>query len=521
MALWIVGFLLVVVVLLQVVQLRRRVALDVSAVQPHFTGFERALERHQVQVREELALGRFEASRAALETRQELTGSIGALRNEFLGLSSRLEERLQVLVDHLVGETRHQLEAIRKSNEHQITGLRAELRDRLQQNGDALLVQIQALAEGSRLLLAEMAQAQLQKLGEVTEQLRALTQTTETQLAGASQALVARVEAMADSQRQQLEALRSSNEERLEAMRLTVEEKLQTTLERRLGESFRLVTDQLEAVHKGLGEMQVLATGVGDLKKVLTNVKSRGTWGEVQLESMLEQVIPQQFEKNVATAGTTERVEFAIKLPGRGDSDGEVWLPIDAKFPIEDYNRLVDAQDKGDLAAVDAAARQLEVRVRGCARDISSKYVCPPRTTDFGILYLPIEGLFAEVLRRPGLCEALQREHRVVIAGPTTLWALLNSLQMGFRTLAIQKRSSEVWKVLAGVKTEWGKYGVVLDQLKKKLDQASNTLDKARTRTRAIGRKLRDVEELPVDAEPERPRGLLSSDWEVGEGPSA
>ena len=242
--------------------------------------------------------------------------------------------------------------------------------------------------------------------------------------------------------------------------------------------------------------MQTLAVGVGDLKRVLTNVKARGTWGEVQLERMLEQVLnPDQYDKNVPTKDGGERVEFAIKLPGRGDDKNEiVWLPIDAKFPIEDYQRLQDAEEKGDGESAEAAAKQLENRIKGCAGDICSKYLNPPKTTDFGILFLPTEGLFAEVVRRRGFPELLQREYKVVVAGPTTLWSILNSLQMGFRTLAIQQRSSEVWNLLAAVKTEFGKYGEVLGKVQKKLQEASNTIDSAAVRTRAIERKLRDVQ---------------------------
>ncbi len=297
-----------------------------------------------------------------------------------------------------------------------------------------------------------------------------------------------------------LQSMQDENAKQLEQMRQTVDEKLQGTLEKRLGDSFKQVSERLEMVHKGLGEMQTLATGVGDLKKVLTNVKTRGTWGEVQLGALLEQVLnPEQFGVNVATRDGGERVEFAIKLPGAGtDKEDIVWLPIDAKFPIEDYQRLIEAQEAGDAAGVDAAGKQLEGRVKACAGDICRKYLNPPKTTDFAILFLPIEGLFAEVIRRTGLAEFIQRESRVVIAGPTTLWSILSSLQMGFRTLAIQKRSSEVWNLLAAVKTEWTKYGDVLESVQKKLEQASKTIDQAKTRSRSVGRKLRDVQDLPV-----------------------
>ena len=297
-----------------------------------------------------------------------------------------------------------------------------------------------------------------------------------------------------------LKAIQDDNAKNLEQMRQTVDEKLQGTLDKRLTESFKSVSERLEQVYKGLGEMQTLAVGVGDLKRVLTNVKARGTWGEVQLERMLEEIFnPDQYDKNVATKEGGERVEFAIKLPGRGDDKEEiVWLPIDAKFPIEDYQRLQDAEEKGDGNLAEAAAKQLENRIKGCAGDICSKYLNPPMTTDFGILFLPTEGLFAEVIRRPGFPELLQREYKVVVAGPTTLWSILNSFQMGFRTLAIQRRSSEVWNLLAAVKTEFGKYGEVMAKVKKKLEEATNNVDSVGTRTRAIERKLRDVQELPA-----------------------
>jgi DNA recombination protein RmuC len=294
-----------------------------------------------------------------------------------------------------------------------------------------------------------------------------------------------------------LQQIQADNNKQLDQMRATVDEKLQGTLEKRLGESFKHVSERLEQVHKGLGEMQNLATGVGDLKRVLTNVKSRGGWGEIQLAALLEHMLaPEQFARNVRIGEISgEVVEFALRLPGR-DSD-EVWLPIDAKFPLEDYERLVEAQEKCHTEALEIAAKNLTQRIKAEAKNISEKYVVPPKTTDFAIMFLPNEGLYAEVIRRPGLVEAIQRENRVVIAGPTTLAALLNSLQMGFRTLAIQQRSSEVWKLLGTVKTEFGKFGDILTGVKKKLDQASQTMDDAARRSRAIERQLRVVEELP------------------------
>ncbi|MEO3947476.1 DNA recombination protein RmuC [Gorillibacterium sp. CAU 1737] len=297
-----------------------------------------------------------------------------------------------------------------------------------------------------------------------------------------------------------LKDLQEDNSRKLEQMRATVDEKLHATLEQRLGESFKLVSERLEQVHQGLGEMQVLATGVGDLKKVLTNVKTRGTWGEIQLGNLLEQVLTlDQYEKNVPTKkGSNDRVEFAIKLPAKDGEGGVVWLPIDSKFPTEDYQRLVDAQDAGDGPAVELYLKQLETRLKAEAKDIRSKYIDPPHTTDFGILFLPTEGLFAEALRRPGLSDWMQRECRVVLTGPTTLSAFLNSLQMGFRTLAIERRSSEVWQLLGAVKTEFGTFGDLLEKTHKKLQEAGNTIESAARKSRTIERKLNKVQELPA-----------------------
>jgi len=318
------------------------------------------------------------------------------------------------------------------------------------------------------------------------DQLSKLTETNERKLTEMRATLEAK-----------LKELQTDNAAKLDEMRKTVDEKLHQTLEKRLGESFKLVSDRLEAVHKGLGEMQTLAAGVGDLKKVLSNVKTRGTWGEVQLENLLEQVLTaEQYAKNVETKpGSNTRVEFAIRLPG--GSDGKpVWLPIDAKFPREDYERLLEAQDRADVVAAEAAASALESRIRLEAKAIRDKYIEPPHTTDFGMLFLPTEGLYAEVLRRPGLTDVLQREWRVIIAGPTTLTAILNSLQMGFRTLAIEKRSSEVWQLLGAVKNEFGRYGDLLARTKKQLETVTNTLSDAESKTRTIERKLRNVEQL-------------------------
>lgn len=347
-----------------------------------------------------------------------------------------------------------------------------------------------ALWDSMHKQMASMAELQRNHLEGLTNQLTALTQSNEQKL-----------EMVRSAIESQLNLIRDDNAKQLDQMRATVDEKLQGTLEKRLGESFKQVSERLEQVHQGLGEMQALASGVGDLKRVLTNVKTRGAWGEIQLEALLEQILsPEQFARDVKpNEGSDAIVEFAIKLPGR-DDDGEapVWLPVDAKFPTEDYQRLIDAQDSADPVAADEAAKMLANRIRASAKDICEKYLCPPATTDFGIMYLLTEGLYAEVARRPELIEGIQRDYRVVVAGPTTFAALLNSLQMGFRTLAIQERSSEVWKLLGAVKTQFGKFGDVLDGVKKKLDQASSTMDDAARRSRAIERKLRKVEELPA-----------------------
>ena len=304
-----------------------------------------------------------------------------------------------------------------------------------------------------------------------------------------------KLERIRESVEKKLGDIQQDNSQKLEKIRETVDEKLQATLEKRLGQSFQLVSDRLEKVHQGLGEMQNLATGVGDLKKILTNVKTRGTWGEIQLGNLLEQIlIPEQYEKNFITKkGSNDPVEFAIKLP----REKGVYIPIDAKFPKEDYERLLSAQESNDYALMGECSKAIENRIKLEAKKIKDKYIDPPFTTDFAILYLPIEGLYAEVLRRQGLCEFLQREYRISIAGPTTIAALLNSLQMGFRTLAVEKRASEVWELLGMVKTEFGKFGDLLDKTKEKLDLASKNIEDATRKSRTIERKLRDVQDLP------------------------
>ncbi|HVV47005.1 MAG TPA: DNA recombination protein RmuC [Bryobacteraceae bacterium] len=340
----------------------------------------------------------------------------------------------------------------------------------------------QGMADESRALREELGSG-LQRYAMQTDQ-RAESLRT---------AVTSQMESIRTALDQKLASMQADNAAKLDQMRLTVDEKLQSTLETRLGESFRLVSERLEQVHKGLGEMQNLAAGVGDLKRVLGSVTTRGAWGEVQLENLLTQMLaPGQFERNVSPTGMGERVEFAIKLPGQ--EAGTVWLPIDAKFPAEAYQRLVAASERGDAAAIELCSKELETVVRACARTFSTKYLAPPATTDFGVLFLATEGLYAEVLRRPGLAESIQETYRVVLAGPTTFAALLNSLQMGFRTLAIQQRSGEVWKVLGEVKTEFSKYSQVLENIRRKLHQATETVEDAAVRTRAIEKRLRKVD---------------------------
>ena len=381
----------------------------------------------------------------------------------------------------------------------------------LTQSGDVARTQNEQI-DAFRVQLATTQQQQeaaLQRFGEtLTGQLRLLSEANERRLAEVRQAVDAR-----------LVSLQEGNEKKLDQMRATVDEKLHATLELRLGESFKQVADRLDQVHKGLGEMQSLARDVGSLNRVLTNVKTRGVFGEVQLAGLLEQVFtPEQYAAQVATLpDSKDRVDFAIRLPGRERDGPPLWLPIDAKFPREDYERLLDAHERADAVAMEVSAKAIEPLLRLEARSIRDKYVAPPHTTDFAILFLPTEGLYAEALRRPGLTEALQREFKVVLAGPTTLLATLNSLQMGFRTLALEKRSAEVWEVLGAVKTEFGRFGDVLAKTRKKLEEASSTIDAAEVRTRAMARRLKSVEALPEGRAAELLPGLNAAE---DEGPA-
>ncbi len=387
------------------------------------------------------------------------------------------------------------LPTLQQANER----LERELRDELTRSAGATRQELQqSLARFQQALssgLAGSTQAQ-------TAQALAAREAQDLAAQRQTQTLADSLRALAQTVEQRLSLIQQDNEKKLEQMRATVDEKLHATLEQRLGESFKQVAERLEQVHKGLGEMQGLARDVGSLSRVLSNVKTRGIFGEVQLLGLLEQVFTaEQFAANVATIpGSSERVEFAIKLPGQRSDGKPLWLPIDAKFPREDYERLLDAQERADAAGVEQSSKAIETRLRAEAKTIRDKYIAPPHTTDFGMLFVPTEGLYAEALRRPGLLEALQREFKVMLVGPTTLLATLTSLQMGFRTLALEQRSAEVWEVLGAVKTEFGKFGEVLAKTKKKLDEASNSIDLAETRSRAMTRKLKDVEALPDEA---------------------
>lgn len=409
--------------------------------------------------------------------------------------SGQVDRSLEQIGQHLrelptASNFREEAGATRKEQSEQAKSQREELSKKFADFGSKASADIEMLGKHQR-----------DRLNDFAQRLDKLTQSSEQ-----------KADALRKTVEGKLEHLQQSNEQKLEKMRLTVDEKLQQTLDKRLGDSFKLVSERLELVHKGLGEMQELAGGVSDLKRVMTNVKTRGTWGEVLLGSLLEQILtPEQYEKNCRVRPRADvQVEYAVKMPGPDDDEkrGTIYLPIDAKFPREAYERLVHAADKADTEALEQAHKELESIVLGFARDIREKYIAPPYTTDFAILFVPTEGLYAELLRRPGLADRLQRECRVNLAGPTTLAALLNSLQMGFRTLAIQKRSGEVWKLLGGVKTEFGRFESWIEAVQKKLHNATKEMDKAAVRTRQINKKLSKVQELP---QAERAPGLAEA----------
>lgn len=441
---------------------------------------------------------RADSQRLERELRDEVARSATATRQELAQTLASFQQTLLTQQGSVARTQNEQIDGFRT----QLTAAQQNLADTLRVSTHALVQQTLAARDAQELTLSRTGEQQAISLERAAEQqalaLQRFSETLSDQLRALSQSNDQRMGEVRHTVEQRLMAMQADNERKLEQVRATVDEKLHATLELRLGESFKQVADRLEQVHRGLGEMQVLAKDVGSLNRVLTNVKSRGVFGEVQLAGLLEQVFTaEQYEVNVETVpGSGARVEFAIRLPGRRVDGAPLWLPIDAKFPREDYERLLDAQERADKPEAEAAGRGLESRLRQEAKTIRDKYVAPPHTTEFAILFVPTEGLYAEALRRPGLMEALQRDYRVTLAGPTTLLATLTSLQMGFRTLALEKRSAEVWEVLAAVKTEFGKFGEVLAKTKKKLVEASNTIDMAQTRTNVMTRKLKSVEAL-------------------------
>lgn len=452
-----------------------------DALQTALTGrldtFSKALMDLLTQAQTDAANARNETAQALAKFRTEMTEHLGTVAQEtgrsrqaLADSAAAFETRIQERFEALTGATRGTLDSLKSDITNQLGVMSTAMKEQLEGNGNQIRNQFTTLQDAVAQQLSTMAQG---------------SQTNSEQLRS--------------TMNERLAAIQKDNTEKLEEMRRTVDEKLHATLEQRLGDSFKLVSERLEQVHAGLGEMKSLAGSVGDLKRVMTNVRTRGTWGEVQLGAIMESLLTaEQFARNVKTVpGSNDLVEFAVRMPGKTD-DAPVWLPLDSKYPVEHYQRLQDAHDTLDKGIIQQAATAFESSIRAEAKKISSKYVSPPHTTDFAILFLPTEGLFAEVARIPGLVEALQNEHRVVVAGPTTLAAMLNSLRLGFRTLAIEERSSEVWGLLGTVKTEFQKFGTIVDATKKSIDAAAKKFDEVGVRTRAIQRKLREVQELPV-----------------------
>ena len=474
--------ILAVLVILNVVLLMRGRQNDVGTQLRDLDTFlqQDRQQQQQTQERTERSL-RDQIQTTAQATRQELGGNFAQFQQV---LAAQLTS-VATLQNNQIDAFSQQLVRLNESNAQQLELIRQALIQQSQTARDEQGSSLKRFGDTLNQTLVTLTESNALRMGEIRTTLE-----------------------------QKIQQLQADNASKLEEMRKTVDEKLHATLEQRLGESFKQVSERLEKVHQGLGEMQQLAIGVGDLKRVLTNVKTRGTWGEVQLEMVLEQMLtPDQYAKNVETVpGTGERVEFAIKLPGKEDDRAPVWMPIDAKFPKEQYERLVDAAERADAEGVAQAGKELERAIRTEAKTIAEKYLSPPLTTDFAILFLPTEGLYAEVMRRPGLADELQRTCRVSISGPSTLSALLNSLQMGFRTLVLEKRSSEVWQVLGAVKTEFGKFGDVLAATRNALVKAADNIDKAEVRTRQMTKKLKQVEALPNG----EAQTLLGIDGEIG-----
>lgn len=466
--LFIIAGLAAIAIVLLIVLLTRNPNTKLLQIESQLSSFEKNQERTERALKDEIA-----------KNREETAGNSKDLREEIINNMT-----------NLIASNEDKLGKMTQTVEEKLRLLQEQINTNAKDNRDELGKSLKSFEDKFTASVREFNELQKQKFDNLVNKQTELTQSTEMKL-----------DKMRETIEAKLKLIQDDNSEKLEKMRITVDEKLHKTLEERLSQSFKIVSERLELVHKGLGEMQHLAVGVGDLKKVLSNVKTRGILGEIQLGNILEQILtPEQYSKNVATKkGSRDNVEFAIKLPGKDDSGEVVYLPLDSKFPIENYHALNNAYEHGDPVAIEEAAKLLEGNIKKCAKDIRDKYIDPPNTTDFGILFLPIEGLYAEVLRRTGLLETLQRDFKITIAGPTTLSAFLNSLQMGFRTLVIEKRSSEVWKILGAVKTEFEKFGGVLKKAQEKINQASSEIDDlVGARTRQIQRKLKDVQELPA-----------------------
>ncbi|MBI5740525.1 MAG: DNA recombination protein RmuC [Nitrospirae bacterium] len=472
--------------ILLVVLLNRKPENRFVQFETQLTSFEKSQERMERSLKEEIAKNREETAVNSRQLREEIVNSmtnIANLQKDQLDIFSRQLAFLTASIEDKLGKTAGTFEEKLRLMQEQIASSARDGRDELSKA-------LKSFEDRFSASVREFNDLQKQKFDNLTNRQTELVQSTEVKLDKMRETIEAR-----------LKLIQDDSSEKLEKMRATVDEKLHKTLEERLSQSFRIVSERLELVHKGLGEMQNLAVGVGDLKKVLSNVKTRGIIGEIMLGNILEQIMtPEQYDKNVATKkGSRDNVEFAIRLPGKDASGEIVYLPLDSKFPRENYEALVNAYEHGDPAAVEEAGKLLEGNIRKFAKDIKDKYIDPPHTTDFGIMFLPIEGLYAEVVRRPALLEVLQRDHKIMIAGPTTLSAFLSSLQMGFRTLAIEKRSSEVWNILGAVKTEFERFGLVLKKAQEKIKEADDEIDKlVGVRTRQIQRKLKDIQELPV-----------------------
>ena len=475
-----------VAVILLIVLVTRSSNTKLLQIEAQLSSFEKNQERTERALKEEIAKNREETAVNSKQLREEII-------NNMTNIANMQKDQLDIFSKQLTALTASNEDKLGKMTqtvEEKLRLLQEQINCNAKENRDELSKSLKSFEDRFAVNVKEFNELQKQKFNDLSNKQTELIQSTEMKLDRMREIIEAR-----------LKLIQDDNSEKLEKMRATVDEKLHKTLEERLSQSFKIVSERLELVHKGLGEMQTLAVGVGDLKKVLSNVKTRGILGEIQLGNILEQILtPEQYSRNVATRkGSRDHVEFAVKLPGKDDSGEVVYLPVDSKFPLENYHSLVNAYEHGDLAAIEEASKLLESNIKKCAKDIRDKYIDPPNTTDFGILFLPIEGLYAEVVRRPALLEVLQREYKIMIAGPTTLSAFLNSLQMGFRTLAIEKRSSEVWKILGAIKTEFEIFGKVLTKAQEKINQASHEIDDlVGKRTRKIQSKLKSVQEMPV-----------------------